>query len=463
VRDAVYRHGLAVADVMAVALALFVGLVALGDDAFTLPLLVTLPVVVLISKALGLYDRDQHVLKKTTLDEAPRIFEVATLYILLILIAGPLFVAGQPGAEDGHVGRNQLVGLWGFLFAFMVIARVGARRLARSATLPERCLVIGDARAATAVRSRLESSPRLHARLVGRVRLEDEPALEAEAPEAASLLGGVQDLGVVLASHDIERVIIAPTSAEYEEILDTIRLVKALGVKVSILPRLFEVIGSTVEFDDLDGATLLGVRPYGLTRSSEFLKRVTDLVVASLTVVLLSPLAAGIAIAIKASSRGPVFFRQPRIGRHGQQFQMVKFRTMHEGADEQKAELRAMNESEGLFKIAADPRLTRVGRFLRRSSLDELPQLWNVLRGEMSLVGPRPLVPDEDSQVEGWSRRRLYVAPGMTGLWQVLGSSRVPLHEMVKIDYVYGANWSLWLDMKIMLRTVPHVLGRRGL
>jgi lipopolysaccharide/colanic/teichoic acid biosynthesis glycosyltransferase len=136
---------------------------------------------------------------------------------------------------------------------------------------------------------------------------------------------------------------------------------------------------------------------------------------------------------------------------------------MYDGADEDKAELLPLNEAQGLFKIADDPRVTRVGRVLRRWSLDELPQLFNVLFGQMSLVGPRPLVTDDDRRVEGWHRRRLSLPPGMTGIWQVLGSTRVPLNEMVKIDYLYGRNWSLWADLKVLLRTVPYVLGRRGM
>jgi lipopolysaccharide/colanic/teichoic acid biosynthesis glycosyltransferase len=143
---------------------------------------------------------------------------------------------------------------------------------------------------------------------------------------------------------------------------------------------------------------------------------------------------------------------------------MLKFRTMVQDADAMKDSLRHANEAqEGLFKIAEDPRVSRFGRLLRRSALDELPQLWNIVRGEMSLVGPRPLVVDEDRRVEGWHRRRLELMPGMTGPWQILGPSRVPLREMVAIDYLYVANWSLWEDIKILLRTVPHVLGRRGL
>jgi exopolysaccharide biosynthesis polyprenyl glycosylphosphotransferase len=234
-------------------------------------------------------------------------------------------------------------------------------------------------------------------------------------------------------------------------------------VKVSLLPRLLEVVGSSVEFDELDGVTLLGVRRHGLSRSSRALKRGVDVVGASLGLLVLAPLMPLVIVAIKLDSRGPVLFRQRRMGREDEVFEMLKFRTMVKDADQQKLELMSRNEADGLFKIADDPRVTRLGRMLRRTSLDELPQLINVLKGEMSLVGPRPLVVEEDRRVEGWQRRRLLVRPGITGLWQIFGAARIPLHEMVKIDYLYGANWSLWLDVKILLRTVQFVFARRGL
>jgi lipopolysaccharide/colanic/teichoic acid biosynthesis glycosyltransferase len=188
-----------------------------------------------------------------------------------------------------------------------------------------------------------------------------------------------------------------------------------------------------------------------------------DLIGATLGLVVLAPLLAALALAVKVDSRGPVFFRQRRIGRSGSEVHMLKFRSMVAGADAMKDALRGKNEADGLFKIPDDPRITRVGHFLRKTSLDELPQLLNVLNGNMSLVGPRPLVPDEDAMIEGWQRRRLAVKPGMTGLWQIFGSSRIPMNEMVKIDYLYGANWSVWLDFKILLKTVPYVVTRRGL
>jgi lipopolysaccharide/colanic/teichoic acid biosynthesis glycosyltransferase len=229
--------------------------------------------------------------------------------------------------------------------------------------------------------------------------------------------------------------------------LDAVSQTTALGVKVSIVPRLFEVVGSAVEFDTVGGVTVLGVRQSGLSRSSLAVKRAMDLVGAGIGLLLLSPLFLVISLAIKLDTRGPIFFRQRRVGRDGNVFWMVKFRSMIDGAEAQRAALQSLNETEGLFKLSADPRVTRIGRFLRRTSIDELPQLINVLKGEMSLVGPRPLVLDEDRLVEGRHRERLQLAPGMTGPWQVLGPSRPPLSEMVKTDYLYAANWSLWNDI----------------
>jgi exopolysaccharide biosynthesis polyprenyl glycosylphosphotransferase len=259
----------------------------------------------------------------------------------------------------------------------------------------------------------------------------------------------------------VHRIIIAPSTTDTTGVVNLIRTAKAVGVRVSVLPRMFEVVGSAVEFDDVDGMTMLGVRRFGLSRSSRLLKRVFDIVLTGAGLVAIGPLLAMIAVAIRLESRGPVFFRQVRVGRDGEHFKIFKFRSMVVDAEAQKESLRALNEAgDGLFKLTRDPRVTRVGSFLRRTSLDELPQLLNVLRGEMSLVGPRPLVVDEDAQVRGLDRSRLHLTPGMTGPWQILGS-RVPMQEMVGLDYLYVANWSLWLDLKVMLRTVRHV-ARRG-
>jgi exopolysaccharide biosynthesis polyprenyl glycosylphosphotransferase len=451
-RDAVYRRALGAGDLAAAAIAVVLAITVLGDDRLTLTAVASLPLVLIVSKIAGLYDRDERLLHKTTLDEAPALFQAATLYGLLIWLGESVFV-------QGHLSQTQVLGLWGLLFLSMLGARGFVRRVVKELVPAERCLVLGDARAADRLKQKIEKSYSMRAIVVGRVPFESERRTNGGAPVVARL----ETLGLALVEHDVDRVIIAPRRSDSDEILDAIRLVKSLGVKVSVLPRLFEVVGSSVEFDEVEGVMLLGLPSYGLTKSSESLKRATDVIGSGLCLLALAPLLLLIAAAVKLTSRGPVLFRQTRIGRHGEQFEMLKFRTMYDGADWDKPRLRALNEAEGLFKIGEDPRMTKGGRLLRRSSVDELPQLINVLRGEMSLVGPRPLVPDEDRRVEGWQRKRLQLKPGMTGPWQVLGSSRIPLHEMVKIDYLYTANWSLWGDIKTLLRTVPHMLAGRGL
>ncbi len=193
-------------------------------------------------------------------------------------------------------------------------------------------------------------------------------------------------------------------------------------------------------------------------------KRTIDLFGALVLLAILSPLMLVTALLIKLDSAGPILFRQRRIGRSDEPFTMLKFRTMIDGADEQKAALRHLNEAaEGLFKIDGDPRVTRIGRWLRATSLDELPQLFHVVTGRMSLVGPRPLVPDEDALITGANRRRLQMRPGMTGVWQINGASSIPINQMVVLDRGYLDGWSLWLDCRILLKTASHVVLRRGL
>jgi exopolysaccharide biosynthesis polyprenyl glycosylphosphotransferase len=451
-RDSLYRRLLAVADALAAVTTLVLDAVVLGDDSLRPGALAVIPLVILVSKAVGLYDRDDSVLRKSTLEEAPALFRVATFYTFVFWLA-------QEALVGDYFAQDQLLALWVLLFAAMVTARTTARRLARALSPEEECLIVGDRATAEWVRRKLEATPSVKARVVGRVSLESAPAGKGGPP----LLGTLADLESILAAHDVDRVIVVPGHAGGEQVLRAVRRVKAAGVKVSVLPRLLEVVGSSVEFDELDGVTLLGVRQHGLSRSSRALKRGVDLGGASLGLLVLAPLLPVVIVAIKLDSRGPVLFRQRRMGREDEVFEMLKFRTMGKDADQQKFELMSRNEAEGLFKIADDPRVTRVGRLLRRTSLDELPQLINVLKGEMSLVGPRPLVVEEDRRVEGWQRRRLLVRPGITGLWQIFGAARIPLQEMVKIDYLYGANWSLWLDVKILLRTVQFVFARRGL
>ena len=457
-RDAVYRRCLAFSDGLATIGAIALATVVVGGQ-LSLVALVSAPLIVLLAKMTGLYDRDELLVHKTTLDEAPGVFHVASVFTLGAWLvhetAGPAFSTAQAAL------------LWPLLAVLLVLGRAAARRAAQALTPPERCLVIGNASAAASLKRSFERRSATGATVVGRMPLEygrrhGEDIPGVVVPSAVPFLGDLDDLQKVLRAHHVDRVLVVPGAGAADELLVVTRAAKALGVRVSVVPRLFEVVGSSAAFDDVEGTTLLGLRRYGLSRSSWRLKRMLDIAVTGGVLLLLSPILLVIALAIKLDDRGPVFFRQRRIGYDGRDFEMVKFRTMAEDAERRKLELLPLNESEGLFKIEDDPRITRVGKVLRKTSLDELPQLINVLLGDMSLVGPRPLVPDDDERIQGWDRRRLDVPPGMTGHWQILGSSRVPLGEMVKIDYLYGANWSLWGDLKILLRTVPYVFARRG-
>jgi len=454
-RDALFRRMLLAADIVAIA-GVFLLVTQLSPRPLQLTWLsiVGLPLLLVGAKLFGLYDRDETLLRKTTLDEVPKLFHLATLCALAAWLGSELIVAG------GFLRRPEALVLWLALLAGLVLARAAARAIALRLSPVERCLFVGDEDSARTIRCKLTDHRGIKATMVAQLDLEEAAPWSTDA-FSASRLAEIRDLAMTL---DVHRAIVAPGSAEAGEMLNLVRTLKAIGVRVSVLPRLLEVVGSSVEFDDLHGVTVMGVRRFELTRSSRGVKRAFDLLGASLGLLAVSPLLALCAVAIKLDSRGPVFFRQLRVGQHGERFHMLKFRTMVPDAEALKDSLRHRNEAkDGLFKIADDPRVTRIGNFLRKSALDELPQLFNILKGQMSLVGPRPLVIEEDQRVEGWHRRRLELMPGMTGHWQILGPARVPLGEMVAIDYLYVANWSLWKDVKILLRTVPHVLGRRGL
>lgn len=453
-RDATYRRSLAAADVAAAISSLLLAITITGNGTMHWRAIVIAPVLILVAKVIGLYDHDNLVLRKPTLDEAPVLFEMATLYALAIwLLDG--FVLTR-----GHFTHVEALSLWVFAFVLLLIGRSAGRAVLRRVTSVERCMLVGDE----------GTWDKLVQSLAHRHGVELVSRLALRAPQNGrgkslniEIAGALNRLREQVQRDGIHRVIISLQESGFDEIIDCIFLLKRLGVKVSVVPKLLEVVGSAVEFEDIDGMPVLGIRNFGLTRSSSFVKRSFDLCAAVVALIFAAPVYLVITAAIKLDSRGKVLFTQPRVGRDGRVFEMYKFRTMLDGADSLKARLLDLNETSGVFKLTDDPRVTRVGRLLRRSSLDELPQLINVVKGDMSLVGPRPLVPEEDRKVQGWARRRLHLTPGMTGNWQTLGAQRVPLHEMVKIDYLYIANWSLWGDIKALLRTAPHVFGRRGL
>jgi exopolysaccharide biosynthesis polyprenyl glycosylphosphotransferase len=452
-REARYRHLLLAADAWSGA----VGVVAaaqLGKFTHVTAQSVLLALLApIVAKIIRLYDHDPARLRKSTLDELPALAQFAALIAFLALVSSPVVF-------DGVLGPREAVALFAVVLAAVTAGRVVARRIGAQLILPERCLFIGPSGEAMRFAEKLEHDHATNARLVAQIELHNASPWRSPAV----IDRAVADARELVRQLEIHRVIIAPHAHGGGDMLDLMRTFGAIGVRVSVIPAMLQVVGSAVEFDDVHGIAVLGVRAFSLSRSSRLVKRGFDIAGASVALVLLSPLLGLLALLVKLTSHGPVLFRQERVGRGGGSFALVKFRSMVADAEERKADLVDHNQAaEGFFKIADDPRITRVGRVLRRTNLDELPQLLNVLRGEMSLVGPRPLIPQEDKRVVGWHRRRLELTPGITGHWQVLGSSRVPLDEMVAIDYLYVANWSLWTDLKLLLRTIPHVLTGRGL
>jgi exopolysaccharide biosynthesis polyprenyl glycosylphosphotransferase len=445
-RDAALRRLLALADLLAMSTALAVGVNLAGGPRLELAGLLVLPLACAAAWSLRLYERDALVLSKATLRESSQIAQLASTLLLLLYL-------GQHWFATGPITLLQGIAVWATCFASAMVARSLVRRLHLRSATPDRCLVLGPRERASRVEEKLAHEATSNATVVATIDPDELP----KGPECGAVLAET------VRRHDVHRVIVASSALDNEDVLEIVRDMKALGIKVTLKPPLMGVVGSAVVFDDVHGDVFLGVRRFGLTRSEQRVKRAMDIVGAGLALIAVAPVIAVVALAIKLDSRGPVFFRQKRIGRDGERFCIIKFRTMVPDAEARKAELRHRGAAAGgLFKLEDDPRVTRVGRLLRRTSLDELPQLVNVLRGEMSLVGPRPLVLDEDEQIVGWHRRRLHLTPGVTGAWQVLGSTRVPLRDMVALDYLYIVNWSPWRDVEIALRTVAYMLGRRG-
>jgi exopolysaccharide biosynthesis polyprenyl glycosylphosphotransferase len=446
---------LLVADVLALTVALTLSSVIFPRWPWSLGWgsVAALTVLLLGAKLSGLHDRDEALPRKTTLDEAPKIFQLATLCVLITWLTAGLIE--RETLDPGHI-----LELWLALCCLLILTRTTARLLELRLSPAERCLFIGDESTERAFRSKLHNHAGIDATIVARIDLEDFDDWRID-DDFTNRATEIRHLTRVL---DIHRAVVATDNVNADGALNLVHIFQAAGVSVSVLPTMLEVLGPSLEYDDLHGMTILGIRQFELNRSSAVLKRAFDLAGTIIGLLAVSPLMLTIAIAIKLDTRGPVFFRQLRIGRHGLGFQMLKFRTMVRDAESLKDSLADHNQAlAGLFKINDDPRITRIGRLLRKTSLDELPQLLNVLRGEMSLVGPRPLILEEDSRVEGWQRRRLELSPGMTGQWQILGPVRTSLSEMIAIDHLYVANWSLWTDITILLRTMTHVASRRGM
>jgi exopolysaccharide biosynthesis polyprenyl glycosylphosphotransferase len=454
-RDSAVRRLLATSDLFALGAAQVLVLAVLGappDVPQLLWALLALPLWIVLFKAYGLYDRDHKRINHATIDELPWVFHALLVGSLLFW----LYFRGVPARD---VVARQLLEIAAISLVAVLVLRACTRRAANRVLGPKRVLLVGDGPEVELVARKVRAHPEYGLNLVGLLTSSPVPG-----QHGLPVLGGLrsEDLARAALEHRIDRAVVSHTNLNQAELLALVRRCRELSVKVSLLPQLFDALGPSVEVDDVEGVTVLGISPPVLGRSSRMLKRAMDLTGAVVLIVVASPLLALVALAVKLDSPGPVLFWQERVGRCGRRFRLVKFRTMVVGAEQRQHELAAESHDPHWLLLDHDPRITRVGRVLRLASLDELPQLWNVLKGEMSLVGPRPLIESEHRQLRGWSQTRVDLTPGLTGLWQVLGRTNIPFEEMIKLDYLYVTNWSLWNDVRLILRTLPVVMTRRG-
>jgi exopolysaccharide biosynthesis polyprenyl glycosylphosphotransferase len=325
----------------------------------------------------------------------------------------------------------------------------GSSLVDRAVHSADRVLVVGSGQVADAVCARL-----------GRVGdVEVLGLVDDDPPPGSAVVGGLADLPALCQGLGVDRVVVAFSRTPSHETAEMLRSL-AGWVPISVVPRFFELVSWRSQVEELHGLPVIDVAPPRLGMWASFGKRTFDVVVSAVGLFLLAPVLAAIAIGVKLSSPGPVFFRQLRSGRGGRPFAIFKFRTMVDGADTHREALWSSSDGDGLFKMREDPRVTRLGSWLRKTSLDELPQLFNVLIGHMSLVGPRPFTLSESSEINGWAARRFEVRPGMTGLWQVSGRSELSWQDLRRLDYIYVASWSFWWDLKILWQT-PSIVSRR--
>jgi exopolysaccharide biosynthesis polyprenyl glycosylphosphotransferase len=440
-RDALRRRYLAAADVAAV-------LLAGAASGVSLPvMLATLPVWILLAKLHGLYDRDHRVMRHLTSDELGSLIAWAATGSLSVLGFAGLVSEEQLAAGDGV----QLV------LALALIApamRATARWVWRCSVSPEQVLVVGSGRLARSTRRKLEIFGDMHQRLV---------PVTVEPPDVADPAQARATLDRVLAVHPLDRVVVAAETLEEPVVVALVIACRERVLKLGFVPPAPAAFASTARLGRLGELPVVDSLTWDPSRSTMTIKRCADVAVAAIGLVLAAPLMVAIAVVIRLTSPGPALFRQQRAGRDGAPFSMWKFRTMCVDAERRLEDLVVLEElAEPVFKLPDDPRVTAVGRFLRRTSLDELPQLVNVLLGQMSLVGPRPEQVELVARYSEGERARLAVKPGMTGPMQVLGRGRLSLEERVALERDYVETISLTGDVRILLRTIGSVLGGRG-
>lgn len=361
--------------------------------------------------------------------------------------------------------RGMLVLAGTLIIVFMITAR-SIRHIAlhvrrRRGIGVNRVLVVGAGEIGRAVIRTMLAEPVLGYQVVGYI--DDDPS-KGDGLGRIKALGGLDQLSTVLTTEKIEEVIVTLPWMYHRKIMQIVEACERANVRVRVVPDVFQRRMQNIDLDSLRGIPLISPVPDQLSSGELLVKRGIDLAISLVAFPFFVLILAVVGLLIVLDSRGPIIFPQERIGKDGKPFRIYKFRTMIEGAENMKEQVAHLNKYQGdtLLKIPDDPRVTRIGRFLRRTSIDELPQILNVLRGEMSWVGPRPNTPDEVAQYEPWQRKRLSVLPGITGLWQVSGRSDIPFDEMVLLDVFYVENWSLDLDIRILLQTIPYVIFGYG-
>lgn len=431
------------------------------DVAYDAPLSAYLPFLILyvvLTPVFFVVDGVYRTWPRSWMDQVYRITnataKVTVLMLAVTFVFRPRYYSRAMLIEVGllTIGLLALVrGAEGIAIAYLRRRGVGIKRV----------VIVGAGEIGRTVMRTIVARPDLGYRVVGFV--DDNPDKGYTDIGRFKALGPLDNLPAILDEERPDEVIITLPWMYHRKIIGIVRECERRNARSRIVPDLFQMSLTQVNVEDLGGVPLIGVRTVSISKGALLVKQLIDVTVAAVGLLLCAPLFMLIALAIRLDSPGPVIFRQTRVGLRGRHFEIYKFRSMHVGAEEQQDMLADRNEADGpIFKIRDDPRLTRVGRILRRLSLDELPQLVNVLRGEMSLVGPRPPIPAEVEKYQEWHKKRLAAPPGMTGLWQVSGRSRLSFDEMVLLDIYYIENWSLWLDFKILMRTIPKVLLGEG-
>ncbi len=436
---------------------------AFGDAKEIAVFCLTLPCWLLVAKLEGLYRADHEHADHSTTDEIVGVARLVTVGVWVLLVASRLAGHTKPSIYA-------LITFWAITICFLPLTRIVARRLCRrSPAYVQNTLIVGAGEVGQLIGRKLVKHPEYGLNVVGFIDRQPMPR-RLDLPEHLSILGGPERLAEVVERFDVERVIIAFSADPVSELLLVLRRLRAFPVQVDLVPRLFEVVGLKATMHSVEGTALLGLPPSHAAPGARGLKRAIDVTVSAIALIALAPLFAYIALRIRLDSEGPVFFRQTRLGTNMREFTALKFRTMKVGTDQsvhreaiRRSTLAAADPSEsgGMYKLERRDAVTNFGSGLRRTSLDELPQLINVFRGDMSLVGPRPCIPYETEHFEPHQLERFAMPQGITGLWQVTARANCSFAEALDMDVAYVRGWSLGLDIRLLLRTPIQVLRQR--